>query len=134
MDAQEIATSALNLQIQLDTITAELEEQKEVLRQLADNKVLRIVVENLGKIDITAPRVGTQKIELEINEDKLQKVPALRQALIAKGVAKEVLAVDKDKLIAAPELKQKLIDKGIITEQTKMVSAAKASVRIQPNV
>jgi hypothetical protein len=38
MDAQEIATSALNLQIQLDTITAELEEQKEVLRQLADNK------------------------------------------------------------------------------------------------
>jgi hypothetical protein len=134
MDAQEIATLALNLQIQLNAVTAELEAQKELLRQLANNKVLHLTVENLGKIDVTAPRVGTQKIELEINEEKLQKVPALRQALIAKGVAKEVLAVDKDKLIDAPELKQKLIDKGIITEQTKMVSAAKASVRIQPNV
>jgi hypothetical protein len=133
-DPTEIATEALKLQIQLNIITIELETQKDILRELANSKTMRIVVEDLGKIDVTVPRVGSQKVELNINEEKLQKIPELREKLIEKGIAKQVLVVDEAKLIAAPDLKQKLIDKGLVQEQVKMVSAAKASVRIQPNV
>jgi hypothetical protein len=129
-----IATEALNIQIELDNIAATLEEKKEQLRELAGGKTKQIVVENLGKINITAPRVGSQKVELNINEDQIQKVPDLRDKLIEKGIAKQVLVINKDKLLAAPGLKEKLVSKGFVQEQVKTISAAKASVRIQPNV
>jgi len=132
--ATTIATEALDLQIELNSITKTLDEKKERLRELANGQTLQVVVENLGKVNITAPRVGTQKVELNINEDKVQKIPELRDKLIEKGIAKQVLIVDKDKLLAVSELKEKLISKGFVQEQIKMISAAKASVRIQPNV
>ena len=101
--ATKIATEALKLQIQLNIITAELELQKETLRELANSKIMRIVVDNLGKIDVTVPRMGSEKVELDINEERLQKIPELREKLIEKGIAKQVLVVDRDKLIAAPD-------------------------------
>ena len=128
-----IATEALNLQIELNALTTVLDNKKEELRKLANDKVMHIVVPGLGKIDITVPRVGKLKVELDLNEEKLQQVPALRQLLIDKGIAKEVLVVDIDKLITAQELKQKLIHKGVVQERISKVSAARASVRIQPN-
>jgi hypothetical protein len=128
-----IATEALNLQIELNALTDVLDNKKEELRKLADDKVMHIVVPGLGKIDITVPRVGKLKVELDLNEEKLKQVPALRQLLLDKGIAKEVLVVDIDKLITAQELKQKLIHKGVVQERISKVSAARASVRIQPN-
>lgn len=128
-----IATEALNLQIELNALTTVLDNKKEELRKLANDKIMHLVVPGLGKIDITVPRVGKLKVELDLNEEKLKQVPALRQLLIDKGIAKEVLVVDIDKLITAQELKQKLIHKGVVQERISKVSAARASVRIQPN-
>lgn len=133
MDPIAVATEALHLQIQLTKITADLETSKEKLREIADNKTLHLVVENLGKIDVTIPRIGGQKTTISINEKKTIP-PELRKKLIETGVAKEILVIDNEKLqTMQADLVQKLIQKSILQEQTTKVSAAKAAVRIQPN-
>lgn len=130
----EVARKALELHIECSRITEQLEKKKDELRQLAGGKKLNIVVDGLGKIDVTEPRAGSVEPIVSIAEEKLLKSPELRQRLISIGIAKEVLVVDHAKLGEMPELKQKLMDKGIVCEEMKKVSAAKASVRIQPNV
>lgn len=130
----EVARKALELHIECSRITEQLEKKKDELRQLAGGKKLNIVVDGLGKIDVTEPRAGSVEPIVSIVEEKLLKSPELRQRLISIGIAKEVLVVDHAKLGEMPELKQKLMDKGIVCEEMKKVSAAKASVRIQPNV
>ena len=104
---QELAEAALRLQIKVDEAQAELDEKKEELRKLANGGKLRIVVEGLGKVDITEPRKGSEKIVLTIDEEKIAKVERLKDLLIKKGVAKE---------------------------EVKQTSPAKASVKITPNV
>ena len=133
MDPIAVATEALHLQIQLTKITADLEISKEKLREIADNKTLHLIVENLGKIDVTIPRIGGQKTTISINEKKTIP-PELRKKLIETGVAKEILVIDNEKLqTMQADLVQKLIQKNILQEQITKVSAAKAAVRIQPN-
>ena len=133
MDPIAVATEALHLQIQLTKITADLEISKEKLREIADNKTLHLIVENLGKIDVTIPRIGGQKTTISINEKKTIP-PELRKKLIETGVAKEILVIDNEKLqTMQSDLVQKLIQKNILQEQITKVSAAKAAVRIQPN-
>ena len=133
MDPIVVATEALHLQIQLTKITADLEVSKEKLREIADNKTLHLIVENLGKIDVTIPRIGGQKTTISINEKKTIP-PELRKKLIETGVAKEILVIDNEKLqTMQADLVQKLIQKNILQEQITKVSAAKAAVRIQPN-
>lgn len=133
MDPIAVATEALHLQIQLTKITADLEVSKEKLREIADNKTLHLIVENLGKIDVTIPRIGGQKTTISINEKKTIP-PELRKKLIETGVAKEILVIDNEKLqTMQSDLVQKLIQKNILQEQITKVSAAKAAVRIQPN-
>lgn len=133
MDPIAVATEALHLQIQLTKITADLEVSKEKLREIADNKTLHLIVENLGKIDVTIPRIGGQKTTISINEKKTIP-PELRKKLIETGVAKEILVIDNEKLqTMQADLVQKLIQKNILQEQITKVSAAKAAVRIQPN-
>jgi len=133
VDPIAVATEALHLQIQLTKITADLEVSKEKLREIADNKTLHLIVENLGKIDVTIPRIGGQKTTISINEKKTIP-PELRKKLIETGVAKEILVIDNEKLqTMQADLVQKLIQKNILQEQITKVSAAKAAVRIQPN-
>jgi len=133
VDPIAVATEALHLQIQLTKITADLEVSKEKLREIADNKTLHLIVENLGKIDVTIPRIGGQKTTISINEKKTIP-PELRKKLIETGVAKEILVIDNEKLqTMQSDLVQKLIQKNILQEQITKVSAAKAAVRIQPN-
>lgn len=131
---QQVARDAIQLHKELDELSDKLEEKKEQLRELADGDKLQVVVENFGKVEVTLPRAGSQKVEININEDVLDKIPAIRQKLVDAGVAKETIIIDKDKLFKAIELKRKLIEKGIITETVKTVSAAKASVKIKHNV
>ena len=131
---QDLAKEALQLQLELDKITEKLDEKKEELRSLANGKKLNIVVEGVGKVDVTEPRAGSDKVVLSFDEDKLGKVPELRKKLVESGVAKEVLVINDEKLDKIPALKVKLLEKGVMTEEIKKVSAAKASVRIKPNV
>ena len=131
---RELAREAIGLQIELDEISDRLNEKKEELRDLANGKTMNIIVEGLGKVDVTEPRAGTDKVTFTFDEDKLTKIPDLRKKLVEKGVAKEVLVIDDEKLGKIPELKQKLLEKGVMAEKIKKISAAKASVRIKPNV
>lgn len=131
---QDLAKEALQLQSQMDELTKELNEKKDELRSLANGKKLNIVVEGIGKVDITEPRAGSDKVTFSFDEDKLGKVPELRKKLVDVGIAKEVLVINDEKLAKAATLKVKLLEKGVMTEETKKVSAAKASVRIKPNV
>lgn len=133
---EQVAKEALELRIEADRINRRLEWKKEELRKFADGDKLQVEISGLGVINVTQPRIGTQKIELNINEDKLAKIPELRQKLIDLGIAKEtvVVVVDKYKLEESVVLKRKLIEKGIVQEEIKMVSAAKAAVQIKLNV
>ena len=105
--AQELAREALELQVRANELVARLDEKKEELRSLANGKKLNVVVEGLGKIDVTEPRAGSESVVLVVNEEKLNETPELRAKLIQKGIAKE---------------------------EVKKTPAAKASVRITPNV
>lgn len=131
---QELARTALELQIQYDKISEQLEAKKEELRVLANGRILNIVVEGVGKVDITAPRAGSEKVTFTFNEDKLAQAQELRAKLLETGLAKEVLVINEEKLEKSPAIRQKLIEKGVMAEEVKKVSAAKASVRIKPNV
>lgn len=132
--AKQVAREALELRIEADQINEKLEEKKEELRNLADGGKMQVEISGLGTVSVLPPRVGTQKIELNINEDKLAKIPELRQKLIDLGIAKETVVVDKNKLEESVVLKRKLIEKGIVQEEIKMVSAAKAAVQMKLNV
>lgn len=105
--AQELAREALELQVQANELAARLDEKKEELRNLANGKKMNIVVEGLGKVDVIEPREGSESVVLVFNEEKLNE---------------------------SPELRAKLIQKGIAKEEVKKQSAARASVRITPNV
>ena len=131
---QELAREAISLQVELNKISDRLDEKKEELRDLANGKIMNIIIEGLGKVDVTEPRAGADKVTFTFDEDKLTEIPNLRKKLVEKGVAKEVLVIDDEKLGKIPELKQKLLEKGVMAEKIKKVSAAKASVRIKPNV
>ena len=129
---QELAREALELQAKFNEASEQLEAKKEELRVLANGRILNIVVEGTGKVDITAPRAGSEKAVLSFNEDRVTDV--LRKKLVESGVAKEVLVINDKKLAKIPDLQQKLVEKGVLEEEIKKVSAAKASVRIKPNV
>lgn len=104
---QDLAKDALQLQAESARICKQLEDKKEELRKVADGQTVEIIVKGEGKVNITAPRAGSQEKFLKVNMDLLQ---------------------------VNVELKKKLMEKNILTEETKVISAAKASVTIKPNV
>lgn len=107
-DSREIvATQALELQKQIDGLTKQLNEKKEELRDIANGNKLEVTIEGLGKINVSTPRSGSEKV---------------------------VLTFDEKRLAAIPELKSKLIEKGIAKEEIRKTPDAKASVTIKPNV
>ena len=107
-DAREVlASEAIILQTELNAIKAKLEAKKQQLRVFAVGERLSIDVPNLGNVSITAPREASESIKLIIDEDRVNQVDGLKKMLIDKGVARE---------------------------ETKIIAAAKASVRIKPNI
>lgn len=88
---QNVARSAIELQIQLDNIQKKLNEQKEELRSMANGHKKEIIVEGVGKVNISTPFGGKESKILIFNEEKLDKFPELKSKLIEKGVAKEEL-------------------------------------------
>ena len=104
---QDLAKAALDLQVKSVELAAELDAKKEELRDLANGKKMHIVVEGLGKVDITEPRDGSEKV---------------------------VMIFDEERLKGMPELRAKLIEKGVAKEDVKKTAPARASVRLKPNV
>ena len=104
---QEIAQSALDLHSRLGELQTEMNAKKEELRGLANGQKKEIVVEGVGKINISAPFDGSETPILVFNEEKLTP---------------------------HPEIRQKLIDKGVAREDVKKVPATAAKVTIKPNM
>lgn len=102
-----VAAEALELQKKIDGLSKQLEEKKEELRDIANGNKIEIVIEGLGKVNVSSPREGSEKVILTFNEERLQK---------------------------SPELKAKLIEAGVAKEEIKKIAAARASVTIKPNV
>lgn len=103
----QLATEALQLQIDVRQLTTQLEAKKDELRQYANGNKLEIVVADLGKVHISTPRQGSEKVVLVFDEERIRTVPELRQMMLDKGIAKE---------------------------EIKKTPAARASVTIEPNV
>ncbi len=97
---REVAANALTIKAQVDELTKGLDACKEQLRQLANGELLELVVEGKGKVLVTKPRDGSEKIVLEVNETKLN---------------------------ASKDLKAKLLEKGVLKQTIKTVGAAKAN-------
>jgi microsomal dipeptidase-like Zn-dependent dipeptidase len=104
---QDVARAALDLQARMNELKGELGSKKEELRKLANGTKKEIVVEGIGKVNISAPFEGSEKPILVFDEERLNKIP---------------------------ELRQKLIDKGVAKEDVKKVPATAAKVTIKPNV
>lgn len=107
-DSREIvATQALELQKQINELANQLNDKKDELRDIANGNKIEITIEGLGKVNVSSPREGSEKVVLTFDEDRLKQIP---------------------------ELKAKLLEKGIAKEEIKKTPAAKASVTIKPNV
>lgn len=104
---QEVARAALDLQARMNELKTELDARKEELRGLANGKKKEIVVEGIGKINVSAPFEGSETPILVFDEERLNQIP---------------------------ELRAKLIDKGVAKEDVKKVPATAAKVTIKPNV
>lgn len=104
---QEVARAALDLQARMNELKADLDARKQELRNLANGQKKEIVVEGLGKVNISAPFEGSETPILVFDEERLNKIP---------------------------ELRAKLIDKGVAKEDVKKVPATAAKVTIKPNV
>lgn len=104
---QELARSALSLQADINKFTEQLKARKEELRDLANGHKKEIVVEGVGKINISAPFGGSET---------------------------PVLIFDEERLNQSPELRKKLIEKGVAKEDVKKVAPSAAKVTIKPNV
>lgn len=102
-----IARDAILLQVEFNKIQMRLDSYKQRLRDLANGNSKEIVVEGVGKINISVPFAGKTTPVLIFDEEKLNKVPELRAKLINHGVAKESI---------------------------KTVPASQAKVTIKPNV
>ncbi len=103
---QELADSALDLHIEMAELQERLNAKKEELRTFANGSKLNIEVPGKGRVDVTEPREGSEKITFVIDEERVGQVTGLKAMLIEKGVAKE---------------------------EKKQISPAKASVKIKPN-
>jgi hypothetical protein len=104
---QEIAKAALDLHSRMDELKKELDARKQELRGLANGQKKEIVVEGVGKINISAPFEGKET---------------------------PVLVFDEERLKGSPDLRAKLIEKGVAREDVKKVPATAAKVTIKPNV
>ncbi len=106
---QQAARVALELSKQIAIMSASLDQQKAILRELADGQTLEVKVEGLGKVNVSKPKLGGLKTgtKIEINLDVLGK---------------------------NQELKAKLIEKQLLMEVDVFSTPAAASVTIKPNV
>ena len=93
MDTNELAKLVLELHAQVTKLQEELDTKKDELREIADGKKLNIVVDGVGKINISEPRRGSEKVVLKIDEDVLSKVVGLKESLVKKGVVKEEIKI-----------------------------------------
>ena len=104
---QDLATRAIELQAQMNTLKDQLDAVKTELRGFANGSKKEIIVEEHGKVNISAPFGGSET---------------------------PILVFDEDRLNQSPDLRKKLIEKGIAKEDVKKVAATKAKVTIKPNV
>lgn len=104
---QELARLAIDIQFRMNGLKTELDAKKIELREIANGRKKEIIVEGVGKINVSAPSEGSETPILVFDEERLNTIPALRAKLIEKGVAKE---------------------------DVKKVSASVAKVTIKPNV
>lgn len=104
---QEIAAKAISLQAEMNSLKEQLEAVKSELREFANGSKKEIIVEDQGKINISAPFDGSET---------------------------PILVFDEERLNMSPDLRRKLIEKGIAKEDVKKVAATKAKVTIKPNV
>jgi len=104
---QEVARSTLDIQARMNGLKTELEAKKLELRELANGQKKEIIVDGVGKINISAPFGGSEKA---------------------------ILVFDEERLNQSPELRKKLIEKGVAKEDVKKVPASAAKVTIKPNV
>ncbi len=104
-ETQELGLEVLKLHMKQIVIQEQLDKKKEELRRIAEGETLRIEVGDHGSILITEPRGRSSKTVLTINEEKLNKTPDLRNMLLSKKILKE---------------------------ETKVIPAARAAVKISP--
>ena len=103
----KLATEALEIQKQANGLLDSLDLIKNQFREYAQGQKFNMVVEGLGKIDVSKPRESTQSVTIQLNKEKLDE---------------------------HADVKAKLLKAGIIAEIVSNTSAAKASVSIKPNV
>lgn len=106
-EALEVARTTFEVFNSYTEIDKKLNALKEKLREYAAGSKKEIIVEGVGKINVSSPSAGSSSSVLTINEDLLSK---------------------------SSELKKKLLEKGIIYEKNKVRSPSAASVTITPNV
>ena len=107
MSESDMAKTALKLYAKYTQIEEELDAVKVLLRGAAGGSKKEIVVEGLGKVNISAPSVGSTKTVLVLDESVLAKYA---------------------------DLKNKLLEKGIICEESKTSKPSAAKVTISLNV
>lgn len=104
-DELKIATEALAIQKQLNQLNDQLSKIKETLRELAQGKTKEIVVDGVGRVNISIPFAGSET---------------------------DILVLDERKLIDDPELRQRLVEEGIAKQDVKRVPSCVAKVTIKP--
>jgi hypothetical protein len=107
MSESDMAKTALELYAKYTKIGEELEATKVLLRSAAGGSKKEIIVEGLGKINISAPSAGSTRT---------------------------VLVLDEEVLAKAADLKNKLLEKGVIRKETKSSNPSAAKVTISLNV
>lgn len=89
MSDSDVARAAFELYSKYIEIEKELNETKAKLRDIAGGHKKEIIVEGVGKINISAPSTGSTKTVTTLSEDVLAKIPGLREKLLEKGVIRE---------------------------------------------
>lgn len=107
MAAAELARELLEIQSQINVLTVQLDAKKDEMREIANGNKMVTTVEGVGIVSVTAPREGSEKL---------------------------IIVLDEDRLTSVPDLKAKLMEKAIIKEEIKKSPPAKASVTIKLNV
>jgi len=94
--AQTLAEEALDINAELTALQDKLETKKLELRELANGSKLNIEVPGKGRIDVSSPRQGSERIVFVIDENRVAESPGLKELLVERGVAKE------EKKVTAP--------------------------------
>lgn len=105
---EAVASDAIRLQREIAELEAKLDVRKEQLRHYAAGETKNIVLNGVGKIDITKPVEAKVTTVLEANYDTFKTL--------------------------VPEMQALFLNSGVVAVKDKKSSARAASVKITPNV